>query len=118
MVVQLIERGVPQQSTHAPNAAQLVQNLPYCEIQVKLVECPYLWCKRKPAVEYFARNSAALRSAKRRKVKLLRNFAMKNSSGVAQILFPSLKILAMLGADSVNSTAGIGNASFVFNGDS
>ena len=49
---------------------------------------------------------------------MLQNFVTKNSSGIANILFPSLKILAMLGAASVKSTAGIGNAVFVFNGDS
>ena len=31
---------------------------------------------------------------------------------------PLIEDLAMLGADSVKSTAGIGNAVFVFNGDS
>ena len=48
---------------------------------------------------------------------MLRNFATKNSSGVAWILFSSFKILARLGAASVNSTAGIGNTVFAFNGD-
>ena len=46
------------------------------------------------------------------------NFVMKNSSGGANILFPSSKILAMLGTASVKSTAGIGNAVFVLSGDS
>ena len=48
MVVKLIERGVPRQSTHALDAAQLVQNPPYCEIHVKLVECPYLGQRESP----------------------------------------------------------------------
>ena len=47
-----------------------------------------------------------------------RNFVVKNSSGVAYILFSLLNILAMLGAGSVNNNAGIGNAFFVFNGES
>ena len=46
-----------------------------------------------------------------------RNFVVKNSSGVAKILF-CLNILATLGADSVNFTAGIGNAVSVLSGDS
>ena len=46
------------------------------------------------------------------------NFVTKNSSGAAQILFSSLKILAMLGATSVKSITGIGNAILFFNGDS
>ena len=54
MVVKLIEHGVPRQSTHALDAAWLVQNRPYCEIHMKLVECPYLGRQRKPAVEYIS----------------------------------------------------------------
>ena len=42
MVAECIKSGVPRQSTHALDAAKVVQNSPYCKIHVKLVECPYL----------------------------------------------------------------------------
>ena len=72
MVAEWFESGVSRQGTHALYTAKLIQNPPYCEIHVKLVKCPYLWCNRKPTVKDLARNSAALRRAKHRKVKLLR----------------------------------------------
>ena len=71
MVAEWIKSGVSRQSTHALDATKLVQSPPYCEIHVKLVECPYLLCKRKPAVKDFSRNSPSPRRAKHRKVKLL-----------------------------------------------
>ena len=43
MVVEGIESWVSRQSAHALDATKLVQNPPYREINVKLVECPYLW---------------------------------------------------------------------------
>jgi len=46
------------------------------------------------------------------------NLATKRESGVTYIFIGVLKIFFMLGAASVKSTAGIGNASFVFSGDS
>ena len=44
MVAECIESGFSRQSTHALNATKLVQNPLYCELHVKLVECPYLRC--------------------------------------------------------------------------
>ena len=72
MVVEWIKSGVSRQSAYALDATKLVQNPPYREIHVKLVECPYLWCKWPPFVKDFTRNSASLRRTKHRKVKLLR----------------------------------------------
>ena len=70
MIVKLIERGVSWQSTHVLNAAKLVQNPPDREINMKLVERSYLRRQRKAAVEYFTRNTTALRRTKHRKRQL------------------------------------------------
>ena len=69
MVVERVECWVPRQSADTLYTAHLVQNSPYREIHVKLVECLYLW--RKLAVKDFTRNPTALRGAIHREVELL-----------------------------------------------
>ena len=71
MIVELTERGVSWQSANVLDAAKLVQNPPDREINMELVERSYLRRQWKPAVEYFSRNTTALRRTKHRKRQLL-----------------------------------------------